>query len=179
MSKEQSSGAPVQYPPGPLSEPIQLFRLHYVWPDDTPEDFIATYYDRVARPLREKKLPVLGEYFGIDIQDTTGWIELSLKLASLHVPGFHVAVPKPRRGPKGKWTFTAKQKLVAEVENRLADGQTERAACEHIARKGIISNKAGTPFSGGALRSQLKHIRESGFYEAFISLGTSGAKLRK
>ena len=179
MSKTRSSGGPVKYPPGPLSEPIQLSGLHHVWTDDTPEDFIATYYDRVARPQRETKLAVLGQFFGIDIQDTAGWFELSLKLASLHVPGFHVAVPKPRRGPKDKWTFTAKQKLVAEVEKRLSSGQTERAACEHIARKGIISNKAGTPFSAGALRSQLKHIRESGFYEAFISLGTSGAKLRK
>ena len=179
MLKTQSSGGPVQYPPGPLSEPIELFRLHHVWTDDTPEDFIATYYDRVARPQREKKLSVLGEYFGIDIQDTTGWFELSLKLASLHIPGFHLAVPKPRRGPKGKWTFAAKQKLVAEVENRLASGQTERAACEHIARKRIIPNKTGKPFSASALRSQLKHIRKSGFYEAFLSLGTSGAKLRK
>ena len=179
MSKTRRSSGPAQYPPGPLTKPNQLSRLHHTWTDDTPEDFIATYYDRVARPQRETKLALLGQYFGIDVQDASGWLELSLKLASLHVPGFKVAAPKLRRGPKGKWTFMAKQKLVAEVQKRLARGQTERAACKHIAQKRIVPSRTGTPFSAGALRSQLKHIRESGFYEAFIALETSGAKLRK
>jgi hypothetical protein len=162
----------------PLQQPIPEPEIEFI-DEDHLRQITKLMMDNPsyhADQVREQRLPLLFERYGLDYQDAD-WKALAMRLACDFYPGFMEESEyqaridrdrKPAHAPL-KWTNQQLTYLWCEVESRRRSGQSARSICRDLIEvqpwTEILSHIQDTPSMGSAEETRAEELRQY-YYKA-------------
>lgn len=141
---------------GVLNQPIYIPLYIQYLRNPADEELAKKAIDRLREARAERFFALCAECGVKPDDDAAGW-QVALTLAERHIPGFKVCDRKPaKRGRAVTWVnVTDDFVILAEMQSRVDDGQSIRAAAGHV-KKALKRSE-----SAAALDRKYRRLRKA------------------